>query len=747
MHLIIINIDFIRHYVYNIDYKKEVAMDYISVKDAAEKFKISERRIQKLCETNRIDGCTRVSGIWLIPSDAVKPMDERTTSTPDPSEYLSLKEVCEELSISTATGRNWIKLGKLIPENDSTKKTYFTKDYITTLKDELQSGKNSALKSRRNKKFVSGYALYNSYVSENCINIPTLQKLLALISENEIILSENVIQYILADCAIHLLGNKNNFEWNQQGDLLLKFLNQEITAGTYDLFIADLIDNCESAKLFCKQNSLIFNLSYEYEPHEDILGLIYISCKNIYNRKATGSYYTSTKVVKQLISKFEFKENERVLDPCCGTGNFLLQLPDIVPFDNIYGNDIDVISVKITKLNMALKYDADINIIDNHITNFNYLTDFNLDTKYHYVIGNPPWGYDFSKDEKAALRAKFISTSNKNIESYDIFIEQALRNLTLGGHLAFVLPEALLNVKAHTDIRNIILSQCSIRHLDFLGNAFDGVQCPCIIMDLQYQNKPLTTVGMMVSNKDNVFTINTSRTTSSDYFSFIASDEEYELLQKVCNIDSVCYLKGNADFALGIVTGNNKAYISKNKTETNEMILKGADISKYHINPSANYIVFKPENFQQIAPTQMYRAPEKLLYRFISSQLVFAYDNLQTLSLNSCNIVIPKLPELKMKYILAILNSRVAQFIYKKEFNSVKVLRSHIESIPIPVADVPTQDKIISVTNQLIAGLNGNKLYAKYDELDSLVCDLFQLTDYEQRIIKRVVDIDNKFLE
>ncbi|MEI3311730.1 MAG: helix-turn-helix domain-containing protein [Evtepia gabavorous] len=51
-------------------------MDYISVKDAAEKFKISERRIQKLCETNRIAGCTRISGIWLIPSDAVKPINE-----------------------------------------------------------------------------------------------------------------------------------------------------------------------------------------------------------------------------------------------------------------------------------------------------------------------------------------------------------------------------------------------------------------------------------------------------------------------------------------------------------------------------------------------------------------------------------------------------------------------------------------------------------------------------------------------
>lgn len=94
-------------------------MDYISVKEAAKKFEISERRIQKLCETNRITGCTKVSGVWLIPSDAVKPTDEGTTPIPHSSEYLSLKEVCEKLSISVATGRNWIKLGKLIPESST----------------------------------------------------------------------------------------------------------------------------------------------------------------------------------------------------------------------------------------------------------------------------------------------------------------------------------------------------------------------------------------------------------------------------------------------------------------------------------------------------------------------------------------------------------------------------------------------------------------------------------------------------
>lgn len=52
-------------------------MDYISVKEAAEKWGISVRRVQILCEENRIDGVLRMGRMWLIPKDAEKPIDGR----------------------------------------------------------------------------------------------------------------------------------------------------------------------------------------------------------------------------------------------------------------------------------------------------------------------------------------------------------------------------------------------------------------------------------------------------------------------------------------------------------------------------------------------------------------------------------------------------------------------------------------------------------------------------------------------
>jgi len=52
-------------------------LEFISVQDAAEKWGISKRRVQKLCEENRIPGVAKFSRLWLIPKDAEKPMDKR----------------------------------------------------------------------------------------------------------------------------------------------------------------------------------------------------------------------------------------------------------------------------------------------------------------------------------------------------------------------------------------------------------------------------------------------------------------------------------------------------------------------------------------------------------------------------------------------------------------------------------------------------------------------------------------------
>ena len=52
-------------------------MEYMSVKETAEKWGVSERRIQRLCSENRIKGVIHFSRVWAIPKDAKKPVDAR----------------------------------------------------------------------------------------------------------------------------------------------------------------------------------------------------------------------------------------------------------------------------------------------------------------------------------------------------------------------------------------------------------------------------------------------------------------------------------------------------------------------------------------------------------------------------------------------------------------------------------------------------------------------------------------------
>ena len=47
--------------------------NYMTVKETAAKWKITERQIQILCKTNHIQGAIQASQIWLIPSNALKP--------------------------------------------------------------------------------------------------------------------------------------------------------------------------------------------------------------------------------------------------------------------------------------------------------------------------------------------------------------------------------------------------------------------------------------------------------------------------------------------------------------------------------------------------------------------------------------------------------------------------------------------------------------------------------------------------
>lgn len=55
-------------------------MEYMSISEAAAKWNVSNRRVQVLCNTERIPGACRIGNIWAIPKSAEKPQDARIRS-------------------------------------------------------------------------------------------------------------------------------------------------------------------------------------------------------------------------------------------------------------------------------------------------------------------------------------------------------------------------------------------------------------------------------------------------------------------------------------------------------------------------------------------------------------------------------------------------------------------------------------------------------------------------------------------
>lgn len=613
----------------------------------------------------------------------------------------TLSEACGLLSISTATGRNWLKAGRLVPvAGDPKAKPLFEENTLLFFKDSLTNGTAGRLTSRRNKTYIS-------------TNTPALDDL--------------SLRCRLRFCA---------------EQLILSAGYEEISF--YNTLLNDLVDS--ERFLAWKAKSPDFPAEkYTYTTAEDTLGLLYQSLRAMGSRKASGSYYTPATLAKRLVEKHlpALFPHQTVFDPSCGTGIFLLQMPDILPLKNIYGNDINPLCVTLTRINLALKYHItskeELEILQRNITVSDFLQEKAAASRntYDMIIGNPPWGAKLSAQEKKAYRNQFTCAVGSSVEIYDLFIEQSLNYLNPNGVLAFVLPEAILTVNSHTPVRELLLKNTCVHSVEYLGEAFEQVHCPSIIFAVQKSTARPFFKDVTVTLSDcSMYSTCIERTIYADSFNFGITDTEYQLLQKISSCPSVTTLVEQAGFALGIVTGNNAELLHKTPAPGLEPVIKGSDISKYHINSISGYVEFNPESFQQTAPEEFYRAPEKLIYRFINKQLIFAYDNTGLLSLNSCNILIPHIPGLSVKYILAVLNSSVAQFFFEKKFRSVKVLRSHLEQIPIPMANEETQEEIVKLVDILMISNEFSQEYKEtYKFLDHKIAKLFSLTQEEYKQI------------
>ena len=637
---------------------------------------------------------------------------------------INLESTATFLGISTATVRNWVKCGHLKTLGEETKYFFHKKD-IENVKSKILNGDLEKLNKRANKAKADKTFVPDEYAQDK-------NGFLQLSSVVEFVKSNNVdlLPAILL-IALNLLKRENILLEINIDDVIQK-KDLHITNKQIKEEIRSWLLEIDEKKL---NNELSFLLDCDIPKQRDVLGFLYQSLLVEGKKSQSGSYYTPSNLVDEII-KEHVKKDSKVLDPCCGTGQFLLAFSDIIENpSNIYGVDIDEIAVRIARLNLLIKFknkDFAPNIVCKNtlfeVGNYDLfsLNDENI-RDFDVIATNPPWGVHFSKEDIERLRKNYPSITS--FESFSYFLKKSIDLLREDGIISFILPESILNVKTHKDIREIILKNSQIKKIVYLDRVFKNVFTPVIRIDIQKDEKKQGSIQIQKGTE--AYNIEQTRwLKNQDYvFDIHSSGYDEKIIDKIYSVNHTT-LEQKADWALGIVTGNNKGFITNELKDGFEPIFKGKDVERFTLSEPTSYIKFTPEKFQQVAPTEKYRAKEKLIYRFISKYLVFAYDDKQKLTLNSANIVIPKTDDYPIKVIAALFNSSLYQFIFQKKFSSIKVLRNHIEQMPLPLWDKVTFSEIIKLVDEIID--KGDK----FEELDSFIMKKYSLSSQEITYIK-----------
>jgi predicted RNA methylase len=636
------------------------------------------------------------------------------------ADLLDIFGASELLGVSTATVRNWIKTGQLAYSPNERGKL-LDKKQIEQLKTDIQNGKTERLNNRANKRNSKSTFIPIEQLSHKD-KLPLLQSYIKQINKHQISLQTALLIHSLS-----VLKKAKLATFDEPVSTLneVKFKNKNI-----EKVILEWQEKIGRINL----SNLQELLNIEDVFSSDSLGVLYQSLLDEGKKSQGGSYYTPKTLIDDVVKDLssQIKKGSKVLDPCCGTGQFLVAFSEHISNPLLlWGYDIDPIAVQIAKINLVTSY-PEIDFYPN-IFVANSLRE-NPDGKFDIIATNPPWGYHFSIEESEILRKAYPNIISN--EAFSYFLVRGTSLLNDNGSLCYVLPEAITKIKQHRDVRGFLLSGSAIKSIKHLGNVFSKVLSPVITLTVQKTNGLQNEIE--VTQKDGLMSkIKQSRFLSNSDYTFDTSiTEKDELL--IAKIYKNCFttLKDNADWALGIVTGNNSKFISTTKTDNNEKVLKGADIQKYTFNPATSFVKFTPDEFQQVAPVWKYRAKEKLIYKFISGELAFAYDDKQTLTLNSANILIPKIPEIPTKVVLVFLNSNIFQYLWKKKFNTVKVLRGDLELLPFPRIDDKTLAEIEKDVDSLLSGIERDKLE---DELNEFVFDAFGLTLDEKQYIKNFI--------
>lgn len=73
-----------------------------------------------------------------------------------------------------------------------------------------------------------------------------------------------------------------------------------------------------------------------------------------HSKKGKGIYYTDMELSSRIIKFLEIPCGAYILDPCCGTGNFIVSARNS-GYENVYGSDIDANAITLCQRKSGIK--------------------------------------------------------------------------------------------------------------------------------------------------------------------------------------------------------------------------------------------------------------------------------------------------------------------------------------------------------------------------------------------------------
>jgi type I restriction enzyme M protein len=185
-------------------------------------------------------------------------------------------------------------------------------------------------------------------------------------------------------------------------------------------------------------------------------------------KSGEGQYFTPSRVIRSAVEFMEIDYNDRIIDPACGTGGFLVECflsmgreyPNLSDVDKqrwastrLFGVDRDDINVKLARAIMQIIGDGSSNIaigdsLREHMwtTDYAHLPAMLKDESFTCAITNPPFGRALRLSAKDARLSNYTITRKNKADQQEleiglVFLERCYRLLMKGGRLGIILPE------------------------------------------------------------------------------------------------------------------------------------------------------------------------------------------------------------------------------------------------------------------------------------------------------------------